>query len=513
MRTLKFVSLIALVILALVAVSCASPTPEPTKPPAPTAVPATKAPAAEPTKAPMAEPTKAPAATAVPATAAPKPTEAPKPVTITNPQTSPEMVDAIDLTGKKVTVTYWHQRPQAQQDLLQAMLDEFNKTNPYGITAKAEIAGAAYPDVYTKVSAAIQAGQPPEMSVAYQNQAAFYRASNAVVNIDPFLKSKKYGLSEADAKDYVQAFLDTDQNPQFKNERLGFPTQRSAEVMYVNMDWLKKLGYDKVPTDWKTWEEAACKASDPATKKYGWAFRHDASNFASQVFARGGRVLAEDGQSYAFNSQAGVDTLAMIQRMFKNKCAVEIPVAERNGEQTRFGNGEVLFVFASSSGMSFYQDAVTKGGKFAWDISLLPQSGAKPALNLYGASASIYKTTPEKELAAWLVIKFLGEKAQTTKWAVATGYLPVRTSAKADVVTALKANPAWGPVAESYAKIFDWVQYSMIESPVAGYDPVRDNIDKKVMTVVLTDFTVDPKKLLDDAVKEANLILKENAPK
>lgn len=353
MRTFKFVSLIALVVLVLGAVSCAAPTA------APTAAPPTKAPAAVPTtapapttapvatKAPVAEPTKPPAQPTV----APKPTEAPKPVTITNPPTSPEMVDAIDLMGKKVTVTYWHQRPQAQQELLQSMLDEFNKTNPYGITAKAEIAGAAYPDVYTKVSAAIQAGQPPEMSVAYQNQAAFYRGSNAVINIDPFLKSKKYGLSEADAKDYVQAFLDTDQNPQFKNERLGFPTQRSAEVMYVNMDWLKKLGYNEIPKDWKTWEEAACKAADPATKKYGWAFRHDASNFASQVFSRGGRILAADGQSYAFNSQAGVDTIAMIQRMFKNKCAVEIPVAERNGEQTRFGNGEVLFVFASSSGM------------------------------------------------------------------------------------------------------------------------------------------------------------------
>jgi multiple sugar transport system substrate-binding protein/sn-glycerol 3-phosphate transport system substrate-binding protein len=495
MRTFKLLALVFVVLL--IAVACTAPT----EAPKPTAAPAqaTSAPAAKPTDAP--KPTTAP------------PTAAPKPITINNPPQTPEEVDAIDLMGKKVTVTYWHQRPQAQQEVLQAMLDEFNKTNPYGITAKAEIAGAAYPDVYTKVSAAIQAGQPPEMSVAYQNQAAFYRGSNAVVNIDPFLKSKKYGLSEADLKDYVQAFLDTDQNPQFKNERLGFPTQRSAEVMYVNMDWLKKLGYNEIPKDWKTWEEAACKAADPATKKYGWAFRHDASNFASQVFSRGGRILAADGQSYAFNSQAGIDTLAMIQRMFKNKCAVEIPVAERNGEQTRFGNGEVLFVFASSSGMSFYQDAVAKGAKFTWDISLLPQSGAKPALNLYGASASIYKTTPEKELAAWLVIKFLGEKAQTTKWAVATGYLPVRQSAKPDVVTALKANPAWGPVADSYAKIFDWVQYSMIESPVAGYDPVRDNIDKKVMTVVLTDFNVDVKKLLDDAVAEANKILKENAPK
>ena len=230
-------------------------------------------------------------------------------------------------------------------------------------------------------------------------------------------------------KDYFQTFLDSDLNPQFKGERLGFPTQRSIEVMYYNADWLKQLGYNELPKDWKTWEEAACKASDPAANKYGWAFRHDASNFASQVFARGGRILAPDGSAYVFNSEAGVETTAMIQRMFKNKCAVEIPTSERNGEQNRFAAGQMLFTFASSSGLPFYQEAISKGGNFKWDIDMLPNDG-KPAVNLYGASVSVYKTTPEKELAAWLMIKYLGEKAQTTKWAISTGYLPVRQSAQ-----------------------------------------------------------------------------------
>lgn len=433
------------------------------------------------------------------------------PVTVSNPPTSPDMVDAIDLSGKNIEVVYWHNRPQKDQDLLTSMLDEFNKSNPYGIKASAEIAGAAYPDVYSKVTAAIQAGKPPEISVAYQNQAAFYRAQKAVVDLTPFVKSKKYGLSDADKTDFFQTFLDSDANPQFKNEILGFPTQRSMEVMYYNADWLKELGYSEAPKDWKTWEEAACKASDASKNKFGFALKHDASNFASQVFSRGGRVLAADGQSYVFNSQAGVDTIALEQRMFKGKCAVEIPVSERNGEQNRFASGDVLFTFGSSSGLPFYQDAVAKGAKFKWDIALLPNTG-KPAVNLYGASVSVYKTTPEKELAAWLVIKFLAEKAQTTKWAIATGYLPVRQSAKADVVAAYKANPIWGAAADSYAKMFDWVQYSMIESPVAGYDPVRTIIDEQVLSKVITDFTIDPKKLLDDAVTKSNAVLKENAP-
>jgi ABC-type glycerol-3-phosphate transport system substrate-binding protein len=201
----------------------------------------------------------------------------------------------------------------------------------------------------------------------------------------------------------------------------------------------------------------------------------------------------------------------MEQRLFKNKCAVEVPVSERNGEQNRFGNGDALFTFGSSSGLPFYQDSVAKGANFKWDIAMLPNSG-KPAVNLYGASVSVYKTTPEKELAAWLVIKFLGEKAQTTKWAIQTGYLPVRQSAKADVIAAFNSNPAWGAAGDSYGHMFDWVQYSMVESPVAGYDPVRTIIDEQVMSKVITDFSADPKKLLDDAVTKSNQVLKENAP-
>ena len=185
-------------------------------------------------------------------------------------------------------VTYWHNRPQKDQDLLQSMFDAFNKSNPYGVQAHAENAGAGYPDVYNKINAAIQAGQPPGIAVAYQNQAAFYRAQNAVVDLNPFLQSTTYGLSKTDLDDYFQSFLDSDKNPQFKGERLGFPTQRSIEVMYYNVDALTQAGFLSVPQDWTTWEQAAAKLSDPANKKYGFAFRHDASNFASEVFSRGG---------------------------------------------------------------------------------------------------------------------------------------------------------------------------------------------------------------------------------
>lgn len=449
-----------------------------------------------------------PAATTAPTSAptASAPTAAP--IVVKNPPTTPEQVDAIVLEGKKTDVIYWHNRPQKDQELLQVMLDEFNKSNKYGITAKAEIAGSGYPDVYNKVNAAIQAGQPPSFSVAYQNQAAFYRKQGSVIDLNPFVKSKKYGLADADLKDYFATFLASDANPQYKGEVLGFPTQRSVDVMYYNIDWLTKLGYKDPPTDWKTFEEMACKAAQEKDK-YGWVFRHDASNFASQLFTRGGQMIADDGSKYVFDSAAGIETLQFVQNLFAKKCAVESPVsAGSNAWQTSFAKGDVLFAFASSSGLPFVQDAVAKGANFKWSIAMLPNSG-KPAVNLYGASVSVYKTTPEQELATWLVIKFLGEKTQTTKWAISTGYLPVRASAKDDVLKGL----TWpDDVKAAYTKMFDWFQYAKVEAPVGGYDPVRDLITKEMMPKVIADPKLDVAALVKNIVTQSNTILKEYAP-
>jgi multiple sugar transport system substrate-binding protein len=420
-------------------------------------------------------------------------------------------IDKIVLAGKNIQVVLWHNRSQADQDVLQSMLDEFNKTNAYSITARSEIAGASYNDVYNKINAAIQAGSPPNIAVAYQNQAALYRSQGAVIDLNPYINSNLYGLSAADLKDYFQAFLASDANPQFQGETLGFPTQRSLEVMYYNVDWLNRLGYTTPPTDWKTFEEICNKAAQESGKA-GWAFIHEPSNFASQVFSRGGRILAADGQSYVFNSQAGQDTLSMIQRLAVSKGLVEIPVSEKLGETNRFAKGDVLFVFASSSALTTYQSAVAAAGNFKWDIAPLPQTGSLH-MNLYGASLSVFASTPEQQLASWLVIKWLGEKAQTTRWAEQTGYLTVRQSAKDNVIRFFKADPKWGPVADSYVKLFDWAQAGMIESPVAGYDAVRALIDTDCMSVVINDPKADVKTLLDTTVVKANAILKENAPK
>jgi len=497
------------VAIALTACGGAAPAPAP----APTKAPAeaTKAPEA----AKPAEPTKAPEPTAVP-----EPTQAPEApaAAVNNPPKTVAEVDAIDPTGKNVVVKFWHRYSGGQVTKVLEIANDFNNKNPYGIKVVLEQAGASYNDMYNKVNAAIQGGgELPALSVAYQNQAAVYRTDGNIIDLTPFIQSTKYGLSADDLKDSFPYFLASDKNPQFSGEVLGWPTQRSMLVLYSNLDWLKELGATEPPKTLKEFEDLACKVSDKANEKFGWIWRNDASDFAGLVFANGGKILADDASAYVFNSPAGVEALTMMQRMFKNGCAVQLPKTESFGEQNRFAAGKLLFVTASSSGLPFYASSVGKSEKpFKWTITMHPQADpAKPVVNLYGASWSVFKTTPEQELGAWLFMKFFTEKENTAAWAITSNYMAVRQSAAPLAVEKVKAakNFANFPeAAEAYGKLYDWIQYGAVESPVAGYDPVRSLIQDMVAQVAVNG-EGDPKAALDKAVEEANKLLAEYAPK
>ncbi len=505
MNARKIVPFVAALALALSA--CAG-APQPTAAPeaAPTTVPeptATTAPAA------------APEATA---TAAPEPTAAPA-VEINNPPRTAEEVDAIELTGKNVTIKFWHRYAGSQVTKVLEIANDFNEKNPYGIKVELEQAGASYDDVYNKINASIQGGgELPALSIAYQNQAALYRSEGVVIDLTPFIQSKKYGLSEADLADFFPYFLESDKNPQFPGEVLGWPTQRSMEVLYVNLDMLNALGATEPPKTLAEMEELACKAANPAEETYGFVWKNDASDFAALVFANGGDLLAPDASAYIFNSEAGAEALSLYKRLFEKGCAVAIPTSERFGEQNRFAAGKLLFVPASSSGLPFYASAVAAAEKpFKWTIAMFPQASAddQPKIDLFGASWSVLKTTPEQELAAWLFMKYFTEKENTAAWAITSNYMAVRQSAAQMAIEQVKGSSRFAnfpEAAEGYAKLYEWIQYGAVESPVAGYDPVRKLIQDMVQKVAVQG-EGDPAEELAAAVEQANALLAEYAPK
>ena len=232
----------------------------------------------------------------------------------------------------------------------------------------------------------------------------------------------------------------------------------------------------------------------------GYVYSVDASRFATFVFSRGGDIIGETGTEYVFNSQAGVDTLTFWQDLTEKGCAIQ--ATERYGDQTDFGNGRSLFTVGSISGLAYYGQAVDEGAQFAWSVNPPPSTGA-PRMNIYGASQSIFVSTPEAQLAAWLFNKFLSEAEQQAKWASSTGYFPTRQSAADALADYFAENP-------TYEKAFGFMKLDIgVESPVAGYDECRSAISE-MLTNVLDGASVDAE--LADAINACNDYLWEAAP-
>lgn len=371
-----------------------------------------------------------------------------------------------DPTG--AVVTYWYQHNQDREKALQAMIVRFNQTNAWRITVKAEYAGN-YPDIFNKMSAGIAGGSTPDLVVAYQNQADAYRQAGAAVDLNPYVADPKYGYTASELKDFYPDFLAQDINPRFSNERLGWPPNRSLEVMYYNADWLKALGIAP-PKTWAEFAEACRKAKDSAKGTVGYEVKTDASEVFAQVISRGGSFTTSDGKAYQLNTAELKASLQFMQDLYKSGSARK--VAERYGDQTDFANRKVLFVFDSTAGLPFYVKAVNASAQpFAWGVAALPHATPQPVSDVYGASVTIIKSTPAKQLAAWLFLKWMSEPQQQAEWVRVSNYFPVRKSASAGLADYFKANPVF---AQAWALLDAGTEKS--EPNLPGYDQVRDAI-------------------------------------
>jgi len=412
-------------------------------------------------------------------------------------------LSAVDPTG--VQISYWYQHSGDRDKAMQAMIADFNQSNPWKITVHGEYAGP-YDQVYNKMVAAIAAGSPPELVVAYQNQAATYAASGALVNLEPYVHDPKWGI-EGQLSDFFPGYMSQDVTTRYGGLRMGFPPNRSIEVMYYNAAMLRAAGISAPPRTWDEFATDAAKVTDPGRGTYGYALDNlDASHVFAMVISRGGTFTTPDGTGYRLDTPQMKDSMRFMKKLRDSGAARKI--ARKYDDQADFGNGMVAFTLSSTSGLTYYESAVKAGknGVFDWAIAPVPQAaaGKAPALDLYGASVSIPKTTAKKQLAAWLFIRWFSEPRQQAAWTRVSMYFPVRRSVEPLIGDILKSDTrfasAWGMLKTADLKG---------EPPFAAYDLVRDAITA-AYSKVLDGADVD--STLGALQAQAEKILKDAGP-
>lgn len=407
----------------------------------------------------------------------------------------------LDITGP-VTITLWHAlTSDPQKGALEAAVKKFNETNGKGITVEAVVQGN-YTQLYQKTLGAIQAGALPDLVHAYESQVADYTRAEVVIDLDPYLASKKNGLDKASQDDIYKGYYDTNRFPQYGNKLLSWPFTKSLAVMYVNEDMLKAAG-KTIPKTWAEFEEAVAattkKGADGKATQWGFAFNSDASYFNAQVFARGGNLMAADNKTVAWNGKEGLAVLQMYDKFNKEGTGYS---PKGFDFQDFFAQGKLAFFFSSTSSMPFVKAAADKSGA-KWSVANLPQADAAKAKTVqFGANVAVLKTTPQKQLASWLFIKWFSESAQTADWATKSFYMPVRKSASDSAVV----KEYWSKVPQG-KQGFDLIGVSAPEPNVRGQQDIRDVVFNMITEVLTGKAT--PDAAIKTGGDKANQILKD----
>ncbi|MCA9991065.1 MAG: extracellular solute-binding protein [Anaerolineales bacterium] len=511
---MKWLIILALIV-PLVLVACGGNTNTATEEPAATEEPMeepteapmeepTEAPKEEPTEAPMEEPTEAPMEEP---TEAPmeEPTEAPmeEPMAESNMNgidscdvAADGPLAGVDPTG--LSIVWWHNHSGSREEQLLPLVDQFNSTNACGITVEAQNQGS-YNDIRDKVNASAAAGElPAALVVGYQNDQAFYQLNNSLADLNPYVDDATWGLSEADRADFYPTFFDQSVHVAFDNQRLGFPPNRSMEVMFYNQTWLEELGFSGPPTTPDEFKEMSCAAAAAnGDGTGGFILRDDASAVAAWTFAFGGDVLTEDGTGYVYNGPATVEAMTFLKGMLDEGCAYFFTEGFPNPE---FANRRAIFTMGSSSGIPFYAGDVATAAEEnnrepdAWGVTAIPHTTADPVQNIYGGDIMITATTPEQQLAAWIFIKWFTTPEVQAEWVRISGYFPTRQGSNEFLEGYVDENPQWGQAR-------DLLPFSYFEPQLISYQQVRDKASEAFNAIMQG---ADIQTTLDDLTNFAN---------
>ncbi len=330
-----------------------------------------------------------------------------------------------------VTITMWHNYGGQMQSTMDELVDQFNDTigREKGIIVSVT-AISAFKDVEAnlKMIAGGDPGAPemPDITVAYPKTALFLTKEGLLTELDG-----QFTKDELDA--YLPQFIEEGRLPDGK--LYVFPIAKSTEVLFVNQTLFDRFAADTgVTLESLSTFEGIAKA---AAKFAQW--NDDDTRFfytADSWFSIAQVGTAQMGETFIEPEKLRTDTAAF-GRVWDVSAlpAIQGGYAVSDGYSSDLSKtGEIICSTGSTAGILFYGDSVTYPDNTieAVEYTVLPfpvfEGGEKVALQR-GAGMVVAKSTPQKEYAAALFLKWLTQPEQNMRFVSSTGYLPVTKAA------------------------------------------------------------------------------------
>jgi ABC-type glycerol-3-phosphate transport system substrate-binding protein len=374
------------------------------------------------------------------------------------PTPNEETPSALGVTGAElrgVQVSLWHPWTGSTGAALQTILDEFNRTNQWGITVQAS-AYEGFGRLDEAMESAVISGTLPDVLVDYGYQAQHWDGSGVVTDLTPYVNDPIWGLSSAEQADFYPDFWAEDlvaYNSTSQDKRLGIPFYRSAYVLFYNQSWAKELGFPNPPATPDDFKLQACTATVSTAAQSdksdlgrgGWLITPQPGALVGWIYTFGGGITNPGAPGYLFNTPETRQAFEYIKGLQESGCAWSETGVE---PQKEFANRQALFVVGSLFDIPAQQEAFIQAGSAdEWVVIPFP-SNSQTVVDTYGPSLLTTRSSPAQQLAAWLVVEWLVYPPNMAKWVKELETYPTRQSTLNYLNETASASPQWGEALE-----------------------------------------------------------------
>ncbi|HBF40302.1 MAG TPA: hypothetical protein DDW19_00540 [Anaerolineaceae bacterium] len=377
------------------------------------------------------------AISATPATAVPTATK------VVSTATEIPAITADPATLKGLQIQFMHPWSGKTAEEMAKLTDEFNQTNDWGIHVIVQEPGSSG-QVASELASDIASGNQPALVAAPVDVLLKLNQSEKVIeDLNPYLFSMDWGLASAELADLVAAYMQQDSVNGFQ---YAFPAQRTAVMMFYNSTWARELGFSRAPATFADFRQQSC-AANAAMKKDsdsnndglgGWIVNTEGL-ITYSWWTGFNSVLVTDGK-YTFDTPAASTAFEGVHDLYTTGCAW-IPRVLTSYDY--FAKRQALFYSAYLQDiLPQIQALAANGSPDAWTLIPFPSSGTQRVV-VEGPSYAVLKTTPEKQLASWLFIRWLSSPDQQVRLLQSSLTLPLSKSVRDQLLNSPNTPQQW----------------------------------------------------------------------
>lgn len=387
-----------------------------------------------------------------------------------------------------ITLDVWYALSGSTGEAFMSIISDFNAQDN-GITINASYSGG-YNDTSTKITAALRSNSTPDVliggQVTYSGAYGNFYCGNQAQEDPEF--------------NFNDVFTGLWEYGRYNGQICNIPYGMSTNTMFYSKSLIEAAGLDMEKNAPKSWDEflAICQSLK--------AFYKDKEGFIpfvvqdedwlsnTQIMQCNNPVIAHN-EDYSVKTAAwDAPECAKVAKWWQDmvKAGVMDMTMNKNGNKV-FAAGNAAFFAGSSTKISEWSNTM---GTDLMAIEMPCFDVKKVALG--GNTLSIFPKSTAKTEAAWKFVKFITSADENAKFAVASGYLPIRESSfeSPAVAEAVKTMPA-------YAVAFKQLFYA------DAYINIDDYAAKAIAlsffrTAVTSDLSYDPLKAMQESAARYN---------